>query len=267
MSEPEAVAKPTDQECTAHRLLIAIRGMAVLAVVMGVGRHSADGILVLIPETGDLSERLAVVPGTAWIFAALHLAAALASLALGYLLVSLAYPRRHLAREAHDNPAAAVQASAHLLGVTVIASVAWGGIDLASLGVSAAFCAIGWLVLILICAGHRAITRYRDHEEVADGNVAAALASAGLHLALALVVGLAMHGPFVGWQGSLTAFGLSMVWVLALYPLRQLLLARIILRLTPADLDHGIAQRHDPWLGAAEGLFYVLAALCLAAGW
>ena len=86
-------------------------------------------------------------------------------------------------------------------------------------------------------------------------------------LGMALVVGLAMHGPFVGWQDSLIAFALSLAWALALYPLRQVLLARIILRVTPAELDRTIAQRHDPWLGAAEGLFYVLAALCLAAGW
>jgi uncharacterized membrane protein YjfL (UPF0719 family) len=248
---------------SAPLLIRTVWGLALLATVTGVGRHDADALLAALPADGGWQ----IIPATAWLWAALHGAAAIATLACGYLVISLAYPRRHLAREAIDNPAAAIQACAHLLGAAAIAAVSWGGADAASLGISAVFCALGWLALVAICAGHRAVTRYHDHEEVADGNVAAALASAGLHLGVALVVGHAIQGQFTGWRDSVTGFVLTLVWVLALYPLRQMLLARIILRLTPADLDRRIAQHRDVWLGAAEGLFYVLAALCLAAGW
>lgn len=246
-------------------LIRTVWAVALLATVVGVGRHDADALLAVLPAQGGW----AAIPATAWLWAALHGLSAVGALGLGYLAVSLAYPRRHLAREATTtgNPAVAIQACAHLLGAATISCACWGGSDAASLGVSAVFNLLGWLALVLVCAGHRAITRYRDHEEIADGNVAAALTSAGLHLGVALVVGHALQGQFTGWRDSLGGFALALAWVVALYPLRQLLLARTILRLAPADLDRAVARHRDVWLGAAEGLFYILAALCLAAGW
>ncbi len=190
---------------TAERLFAAIWSLSVLGTIIGVGRHDADALADLTPNTLVLGERLAAIPFQAWIYAGTHLLAGLASLALGYLAVSFAYPRRHLAREAHVNPAAAIQASAHLLGAAVISTVSWGGCDAPSLLISSVFCLLGWLSLAAICAGHRVITRYADHEEIAHGNVAAALASAGLHLGVALVVGHAIQGQFTGWASSLTA--------------------------------------------------------------
>jgi uncharacterized membrane protein YjfL (UPF0719 family) len=270
MNEPSPSVTPRDDVrtvVTAGRLFTAVWGLALLAIVIGVGRHGADGILALMPDSGSLGERLAAVPTQAWWFTVLHLLAAMASLGVGYLAISFAYPRRHLLSEVHANPAAAIQASAHLLGATAVATASWGGTDAQSLLVSAVFCILGWMALIAICAGHRAVTRYHDHEEIADGNIAAALASAGLHVGVALVVGHAIQGQFTGWSSSLSGFALALAWALLLFPLRQLVLARVILRLTPRDMDAAIATRHDAWLGAAEGLFYLLSALCLSAGW
>jgi uncharacterized membrane protein YjfL (UPF0719 family) len=270
MPEPDAGAIQADHPAhavTAERLFAAIWSLAVLGTIIGVGRHDADALAELTPSTLVLGERLAAIPFQAWIYAGTHLLAGLASLALGYLAVSFAYPRRHLAREAHLNPAAAIQASAHLLGAAVISTVSWGGCDAPSLLISGVFCLLGWISLAAICAAHRSITRYADHEEIAHGNIAAALASAGLHLGVALVVGHAIQGQFTGWRSSLSAFALALAWVIVLYPLRQLVLARLILRMTPAEMDAGVSTRHDPWLGAAEGIFYLLAALCLSAGW
>ncbi len=241
-------------------------GLATFTIVLGVGRHLVDAISVLMPEAGSLSERLQAVPLSAWGFGAVHLACALGSLALGYMVISLAYPGRGLTRMAQGNPAAALQAGAHLLGATVIATVSWGGCDAASLLVSVVFCALGWLALVALSAGHRVITRYRDHEEIAAGNVAAALASAGLHVAVAVVVARAIQGTFSGWHDSLLAFGLALVWALALYPLRQVVLARLLLGISPRELDDRIMLHHDRGMGAVEGLCYLLTALSLAAG-
>lgn len=245
----------------------ALTGLALLAIVFGVGRHLVDAVAALMPASGSLIERLAALPTSAWIFAALHLMLAVLSLGAGYLLISLAYPLRGLARHAATNSAAAIQAGAHLLGAAVIATVSWGGCDAQSLVVSAAFCALGWIAVIAICAGHRLVTRYRDHEEVAAGNTAAALASAGLHLAVSVVVGHAIQGQFTDWSNSLTAFAVALVWALALYPLRQLVLARLILGMTPRAMDAAVMAERDLGLGAAEGICYVLAALSLTPGW
>ncbi len=252
---------------TAERMYTALWSLSALATMVGVCRHDVDAISELAPGPLTLTERLVSVPYQAWLCAGAHLIAAIVSLVVGYLVVSLAYPRRHLGHEAHVNPAAAIQASAHLLGAAVIATVSWGGCDAGSLLVSGVFCLLGWISLTAVCAGHRAITRYADHEEIAHGNVAAALAAAGLHLGVALVVGHAIQGQFTGWESSLTGFAAALAWVVILYPLRQLVLARLILRMSPAEMDAGVSARRDPWLGAAEGLFYLLAALCLSAGW
>ncbi len=252
-------------ESTVNRLFPAACGLAILATVLGVGQHLAQALMGSMPTTGSLAERLAAIPVSAWGFAGLHLLLALASLWVGYALISLAYPRRHLGREAAANPAAAIQASAHLLGATAVAGVCWGGTDAYSLLVSAAFTGLGWTALILLCAGHRLVTRFSDHEEIAAGNVAAALASAGLHLGVAIVVARAIQGQFLGWNEALTGFALACGWALALWPLRQLVIARLVLGLSPAAMDAAIAVRRDPWVGAVEALGYVLSALVLSA--
>lgn len=260
-------ADPLPETATYDRLIRALGGLALLATVVGVGRHLVEALIGLTPETGTFADQLAAIPPQAWMFAGFHLVLAVLSLGVGYLLISCAYPRRGLARMAASNPAAAIQACAHLLGAGVIATVSWGGCDAQSLLISATFCALGWLALIVIGAAHRLVTQYHDHEEIAAGNSAAALASAGLHLAIALVVGHAITGDFLSWRASLTSFAVALAWALALYPLRQLVLARIILRMTPREMDAAIMLRRDHGLGAAEGLCYVISALILAPGW
>jgi uncharacterized membrane protein YjfL (UPF0719 family) len=131
--------------------------------------------------------------------------------------------------------------------------------------VSAAFWALGIAAVALIAAGHRLVTRYRDHEEIAAGNAAAALASAGLHLAIAIVVSRAILGQFTSWSESLTGFAIALAWVLALWPLRQLVLARGILGLAPKAMDTAVAGERDLGVAAAEALCYVVAALGLTA--
>jgi uncharacterized membrane protein YjfL (UPF0719 family) len=249
------------------RMLHAFWGLSLLATMLGVGRHEAEALAELMPDAGTITERFASIPVEAWLFAAAHLVAALASLGMGYLVISLMYPRRFLAGEARSNPAAAIQACAHLLGAALIATVSWGGSDAWSLVVSATFCGLGWAAVVAICALHRLLTRYRDHDEIARGNTAAAIASAGLHLAVAIVVAHAIQGQFSGWASSLAAFAAALIWAAALYPLREIVLARLILGMTPRAIDEAVALRRDAVLAAAEAACYVMTAVCLSAGW
>lgn len=266
-SLPAEPAEPAEPAARYARLIRALAGLALFATVLGVGRHVSDALINVMPDTGTLVERLAAVPLSAWIFSTLHVLCSILSLGVGYWLISYAYPYRGLARLAVINPAAAIQAGAHLLGAVVIANVSWGGCDAASLLISAVFCALGWLAVIALCAGHRLVTQYRDHEEIVAGNTAAALAAAGFHLAVALVVGHAIEGQFLTWRDSLIAFALALGWALALYPLRQLILARVILGMTPRAMDTAIMVRRDHALGAAEGLCYIISALSLVPAW
>lgn len=233
------------------RLLPAARGLALLAVALAVGQHVAAA----------LGDGRAIA---AWSWGAAHLVLALLSVPLGARLLNLAYPLRGL-EDAAGNDAAVLQAVAHRLAAAAIAAAAWGGADAGSLGVSAAFWGLGVAAVALIAAGHRLLTRYRDHEEVAAGNAAAALASAGLHLAISIVVSRAILGQFTSWSESLTGFAIALAWVLALWPLRQLVLARAILGMPPRAMDAAVAGGRDLGIAAAEALCYVVAALGLTA--
>lgn len=233
-------------------------GVGTLGVALAVARHGGEALYAAAPGGDTLA-----LPWASWVWAVAHLFGALAAVPLGYLVLSWAHPRRGLWREAAGNPAAAMQAAAHALGAVVVAAASWGGCDGGSLAVSAAFTVLGWLSIALVCAGHRVLTRYRDHEEIAAGNLAAALAAAGLHLAVALLVGRALAGQFLGWHAAITGFAIALLWVLLLWPLRELVLARVILRMPPADMDAAIGGRRDLWLGAAEATGYVVTALCV----
>ena len=237
-----------------QRLLPAARGLALLAVALAAGQHASAALLA----AGGFD-----APLLAWVWAASHLLCALLSVPLGARLLSLAYPLRGL--EQAPNDAAVIQAVAHRLAAAAVAAAAWGGADAGSLGVAAVFWALGITAVALIAAGHRLVTRYRDHEEIAAGNAAAALASAGLHLAISIVVSRAILGQFTSWSESLTGFAIALVWVLGLWPLRQLVLARAILGLAPKAMDSAVAAERHLGIAAAEALCYVVAALGLTA--
>lgn len=249
------------------RLLRGATLLAVAATLLSAIDHAVVALATLVPEAGDWSARLKAIDGMHLVWSIVHVCAAVLALPLGYLLVSLAYPLPRLGALATQNPAAAVQATAHVLGAAAVSTACFGGTDASSFVISAAYAGICWLVLVLICAAHRRITRFRDHEEIAGGNVAAALASAGLHLSVALMVAHSTVGSFEGWAASLVAFGKSLVWVLALYPFRQFVVARLVLDMTPAELDRQVAVDRDPWIGGVEGLGYIFAALVLSSAW
>jgi uncharacterized membrane protein YjfL (UPF0719 family) len=151
----------------------------------------------------------------------------------------------------------------------VVAACSYGG-NLADLVVSAAFVGLGVLTLAVFQRLHRKLTRYADDQEIRGENAAAALSSAGLTIALAIIVGHAAGGAFVGWGASLRGYGLALLLALGLYPVRQILVKRVILgfplSLRGSRLDQAIAEDRNEVLGSVEGLTYVATAL-LVTGW
>ena len=227
------------------------RWLAVCAAVIAVSQH-------VVVSWRDLE-----VPGSsgvALVWGGLHIGAAVLSVLLGAWILSSCFPGPRLHTMA-SNPAAALQESAHALAAGSVAASVWGGCDPGTLVVSAVFWVAGLFTIVVIAAAHRVITRYQDHRQIADGNVAAALASAGLHVAIAIIVSRAMNGPFLGWKASFVAYGFACLWVLALLPVRQLFLARIVLRQSPALVDDAIAVDRRLDIAGSEALAYLVVAL------
>lgn len=234
------------------RLLPAVRGIAPLATALAVAQHGVAAAL----EAGGAG---------AWAWAAAHLVLALLAAPLGARLLDLAHPLRGLAALAAGNDAAAVQAAAHRLAAAAVAAAAFGGADAASLLPAAAFWGAAIIAVAVLAALHRLVTRYADHEELAAGNVAAALASGGLHLAIGIVAAHAILGDFTGWAEGFAGFARALAWALLLWPLRQIVLAQVILRGGPAALDCAVAAERDLGAAAAEALLYITVALGVAA--
>jgi uncharacterized membrane protein YjfL (UPF0719 family) len=143
------------------------------------------------------------------------------------------------------------------------------GRDLRSLTVSALFFLIGVGTLIVLQVLYRALTKYADDQEVVGENAAAALSFAGLTLALAIIVAHADEGTFDGWGASLRRYGLALLLAAALYPVRQLVVARLLLglpaRLRGGALDRLVAQERSVAAGGIEALAYVATALLATA--
>ncbi len=107
------MAEPITSQVDSPALLVrGAAGLALLGTVIAVVDHiglslpSADGWLA--------------IPGSAWGWAAVHLVGGLASLHIGYLLLTRAYPLRDLAAQGATNPAAAVQLTAHRLAAAAL---------------------------------------------------------------------------------------------------------------------------------------------------
>ena len=71
-------------------------------------------------------------------------------------------------------------------------------------------------------------------------------------------MGHAAEGSFEGWARSLVGYALALLLAVALYPVRQLLVATLILRLPALSwrshaLDREIAEKRNAAVGAVEG--------------
>jgi len=166
------------------------------------------------------------------------------------------------------NVAAGIAAGSHYVAIGLFASRAVAGSDLHGLGLSVAFFAIAQVTHMTFLMLFRALTVYDDSEQIEGDNVAAAISYAGVTIAIALVIGRALEGDFEGWKVSLKGFGLLALWVLALYPIRQVIVQGLLLGKQPClrggAFDDAIVQERNVGMAAMEAGTYVAAALAIS---
>jgi uncharacterized membrane protein YjfL (UPF0719 family) len=127
------------------------------------------------------------------------------------------------------------------------------------------FWAAGVAALIVFTHIFRLVTAYHDAELIKQGNVAAALGCAGLIVAIGMMVGYAVSGTFTGYGDSFRSFGLMLLVVLVLYPVRQIIVQMLLLgggfSLRNGRLDHEIAKDQNVGAGLLEAIGYLATAL------
>jgi uncharacterized membrane protein YjfL (UPF0719 family) len=166
------------------------------------------------------------------------------------------------------NVAAGVVVAGSYVGTGVIiascvSGEAHGGTFLTSL----VFFVVGQLALLAITYLFRFLTAYDDVKEVLAGNVPAALSYAGIMVAVGLIVGHAIEGDFTSYTASLVDFGKALAAVVALYPIRQLLVQGLLLgggfSIYGGRLDTEISEDRNLNAGIIEAVSYIGAALMI----
>jgi uncharacterized membrane protein YjfL (UPF0719 family) len=129
------------------------------------------------------------------------------------------------------------------------------------------FFLLGQLALLGITYAFRWLTSYDDVQEIAAGNVAAALALTGVLIAVGLIVRWAVAGQYIGFFRSIGSFLLALLLALVLYPVRQVIVQWLLLGGTmhwrSSLLDSEIARDKNVAAGFMEATAYVTAALFL----
>jgi len=129
------------------------------------------------------------------------------------------------------------------------------------------FFLLGQLALLGITHAFRWLTSYDDVQEIAAGNIAAALALMGLLIAVGLIVRRAVSGDYTGFFHSLGSFLLALLLALVFYPVRQVLVQWILLggpmHWRHSLLDREITQDKNVAVGLLEATAYVTSALFL----
>jgi uncharacterized membrane protein YjfL (UPF0719 family) len=169
---------------------------------------------------------------------------------------------------ARGNVAAGVAAGAHYVAVAVITSRAVSGTGLRELGLSLTFFALGQVTLLVFITLFRALTTYDDAEQIQGENMAAALSYGGVSIAIALIIARALEGDFVSWGESLKGYGGVILLLLALYPVRQILVQVVLLgapfTFRGGRLDAGVAAERNEGMGALEAVAYLATAFAIA---
>jgi uncharacterized membrane protein YjfL (UPF0719 family) len=167
------------------------------------------------------------------------------------------------------NLAAGVVAAAHAAAFGIVAAHTFAADTLATLPVGAIFFVVSVIALVALSLLFRGLTSYADDQEILGENLAAATSYSGLVLALSIIVGHAADGAFVGWMPALRGFAVFLLWAFLLYPVRQVVVGRLLLglplTLRGGALDRAIAQDHDWVVSCVEAAGYLAAAL-LATG-
>ena len=166
---------------------------------------------------------------------------------------------------AHNVAAAIVMA-----GIYIATSLTYSGTLIGEGGsfwILLIFFLLGQLALLGITYAFRWLTSYDDVQEIAAGNVAAALALSGLLIAVGLIVRWAVTGAYTGFFSSLGGFLLALLLALVFYPVRQVLVQWLLLggsmHWRNSLLDSEIARDKNIAAGLLEAIAYMTAALFL----
>jgi uncharacterized membrane protein YjfL (UPF0719 family) len=250
-------AEPAVRPLNPARALLRSGGLLAAFLVTAAAAHGSGPGTSL---AGDLP----------WIV--LFAAAAVVLVLAGAWLLDRAFLGSGMGRAiAGGNRAAGLVAASHRIAVAMVARHCLYGADVATLAIGAAFVALGVATLLVFQVLHRKLTHYADDQEIEGQNLAAALSSAGLILALAVIVGHAADGSFQGWGASLRGYAFALLLACGLYPVRQILVSRVILGLPLGlrgrALDRAIMEERDEIVGAVEGLGYLATALLVTGIW
>ncbi len=199
---------------------------------------------------------------------------AMALLGLALLVVSgraglmLLLRSRLPAEIERGNIAAGVAAGAHYVATGIITSRAVAGNDLESVGLSLTFFVLAQVTLHVFVSLFRFLTVYDDAEQIQGENLAAAISYGGVAIAIAIVIGRALEGDFVSWGVSLKGYGIALLFVFALWPVRQILVQSLLLgfpfRLWGGKLDDGISAERNEGMGILEAVSYLATALSIS---
>ena len=124
------------------------------------------------------------------------------------------------------------------------------------------FWVTGLAALVVAGVLYDRITSYDLHDQIEGGNVAVAVAFAGVLVGFGNVIRLAGEGDFVSWNESLTEFGYYLTVGLILLPLVRLFADKVLL--PGARLADELVKEH-PNLGAGviEGVTYLAASMLI----
>ena len=125
-----------------------------------------------------------------------------------------------------------------------------------------AFWVTGLAALVVAGVLYDRITSYDLHDQIEGGNVAVAVAFAGVLVGFGNVIRLAGEGDFVSWNESLTEFGYYLVVGLVLLPLVRLFADKVLLpgaRLA----DELVKERPNLGAGVIEGVTYLAASMLI----
>ena len=124
------------------------------------------------------------------------------------------------------------------------------------------FWVTGLAALVVAGVLYDRITSYDLHDQIEGGNVAVAVAFAGVLVGFGNVIRLAGEGDFVSWNESLTEFGYYLVVGLVLLPLVRLFADKVLLpgaRLA----DELVKERPNLGAGFIEGVTYLAASMLI----
>lgn len=127
------------------------------------------------------------------------------------------------------------------------------------------FLAAGVAALVIFTHIFRQVTAYQDFRQIESGNVAAALGSAGLIVSISIMVGAAVSGTFTGYTEGFRSFGLMLLVIFVLYPVRQVLVQMLLLgggfSFRKGRLDTEIAEDGNVGAGLLEAIGYLATAM------